>query len=72
MGAVLAATLLYFHFLDWPWRLLIAGVTVFVAICGGVILCRRGGGLRRSALLAVNVLTQTAFILAYLANRWRP
>ena len=69
MGVALAATLLYFHFLDWAWRLTIAGVTVFAAICGGVVLVRREGGLRRSALLAVNVLTQIAFVLAFLASR---
>lgn len=67
MGVLLAVTIRQFDYLPW-WQLSIPGVTIAVAIAGGLGLCRRAGGLKRSALLAVNLLTQTAFLLAYLAN----
>ena len=39
------------------------------AVAGGLVLCRRAGGVTRQALLANNLVTQIAFLLAYLANR---
>lgn len=62
----LAGTLLYFHFLG-EWRLAVAGVPAVVAVAGGLVLCRNG--LRRGPLLASNLLTQIAFLAAYLSNR---
>jgi hypothetical protein len=58
----------YFHFLG-GWEISMSAVTIFAAIGGGVVLSRRAGGLRHSALLAANVLTQLVFVLTYLANR---
>jgi len=66
MGALMAWTLWWFSFLPWL-RLLVPAVTVVAAIVGGSLLCRRAGGLRRSALLANNVLTQFVFWMSYLA-----
>jgi len=68
LAPLLAATLLYFHFLG-VWRLIVPAAAVVAAVAGGLLLCRASGGLRRRALLAVNMLTQIVFFLAYLANR---
>jgi len=68
MGALLAVTILEFNFLPW-WQLSISGATIAAAVFGGILLCRRAGGLTRQALLAVNLLTQLTFLVAYLANR---
>lgn len=68
MALPLGMTLLWLYFLDW-WRLLVPGVTIVFAIAAGRVVCTREGGLTRRALLAVNVLTQLAFLAAYLANR---
>ena len=68
MALPLGGTLLYLYFLDW-WRLLVAGLTILTAILAGLLLCRRAGGLTRRALLAVNFLTQLAFLITYLASR---
>ena len=68
MGAIAAGTVLYFNYL--PWRQLsISAAAVLAAIAGGVVLCRTAGGLNRRSLLAANLLTQLAFLAAYLANR---
>ncbi len=70
MGAIMAATLWWLSFLPWT-VLLIPAVTIVTAVVGGLLLCRRAGGLRRSALLANNLLTQFAFWMAYMAcPRW--
>ena len=58
----------YFHFLNGWWTTMPA-VTIVAAIAGGIAAARRTGGLKRSTLLATNVLTQVAFMLTYLANR---
>jgi hypothetical protein len=42
---------------------------VAAALFGGVAICRACGGPNIRALRAVNLLTQTAFLLAYLAVR---
>ncbi len=65
----LAATILYFNYLPWS-QLSISAAAMVAALAGGVLLCRRFGGLTRRALLATNMLTQMAFVLAYLANKW--
>ena len=68
MGLLLAATIIYFGYLPW-WQLSISGAAAASAIAGGWTFSRLCGGLRRDALLAVNLLTQLVFLLAYVANR---
>jgi len=68
LAVPLAGTLLYFHYLGWG-RFGVPVAAVAAAIIGGLLLCRRFGGLCRRCLLASNVLTQIVFILAYLAIR---
>ncbi len=68
MALPLGASLYYFNHLSW-WQPTISAAAVLTATGGGVFLCRLFGGLRREALLAVNVLTQIVFTFAYLVNR---
>ncbi len=63
-----ALTWLYFQFLG-VWVISLVAVPLVAAIAGAIVLSRPTGGLKRSTLLAANVLTQLAFVLAYLANR---
>jgi hypothetical protein len=58
----------YFHFLN-GWEISMSAAAIVTAIAGGAALAHRTRGLKRSTLLAANVLTQLAFVLAYLANR---
>ena len=58
----------YFHFLN-GWEISISAATIIAAIAGGIAMAHRTKGLKRNTLLAVNVLAQLAFALAYLANR---
>lgn len=67
MGVLLAITIVYFSYLPWT-QLTISGAAIFAAVFGSMALCRLSGGLRRDTLLAVNLLTQLTFLLAYLAN----
>jgi len=69
MAGLLAASIAYFHHLGVGSQVTIFVVPVLAAIGGGVGLSRAAGGSCRRALLAANVLTQIAFILAYLAGR---
>ena len=71
MAIPLAATLWYFNHLSW-WQPTISMAVVAAATVGGLLLCRRAGRLDRSVLLAVNVLTQIVFVMAYLVNRSLP
>ncbi len=66
MGAMMAATIWWLQFPSWT-VVLIPAVTVIVAVVGGLLLCRKAGGLTRQALLANNLLTQLAFWFAYVA-----
>jgi hypothetical protein len=68
MAVPLTLSLWYFNHLSW-WQFSIPLVAILTAAAGGRILCRRAGGLRRDALLAVNLVTQIAFLAAYLVNR---
>ncbi len=68
MGAVLMVSLWYFNHLSW-WQFSIPLVTILTAASAGAWFCRAAGGLRRDPLLAVNLLTQMAFLAAYLVNR---
>jgi hypothetical protein len=68
LAALLLVTVVYFNHLPWT-QLSISATAIATAAVGGVLLCRRWAGLCRTALLATNMLTQIAFVLAYLANR---
>ncbi|MGC9455487.1 MAG: hypothetical protein ACP5HU_11590 [Phycisphaerae bacterium] len=68
MAAPLTGSIVYFNHMPWT-QLGISATAVLTAVAGGQILCALGGGLRRRNLLAANLLTQMAFLLAYLANR---
>lgn len=67
MGVLLAVTIVYFSYLPWT-QLTISGSAILAAVFGSMLICWRRGGLRRDTLLAVNLLTQLAFLLACLAN----
>jgi cobalamin synthase len=68
MAATLMVSLWYFNHLSW-WQFSIPLVTILSAASAGAWFCRVAGGLRRDPLLAVNLLTQMAFLAAYLVNR---
>ena len=68
MAVPLIGSVIYFNYLPWT-QLSIPAVAVAAAVLSGWGLSRRAGGLRRRTLLAVNILTQLAFLGAYVANR---
>jgi hypothetical protein len=68
MALPLAGSLWYFNYLSW-WQFTIPLVAILVAALAGRWLCQASGGLSRRPLLALNVLTQLAFLAAYLVNR---
>jgi hypothetical protein len=68
LAVLVAVTVTYFNHLPLT-QLGISATAIVTAAAGGVLLCRRWGGLCRSALLASNMLTQIAFLLAYLVHR---
>ena len=68
LAVLVAVTVTYFNHLPWT-QLGISATAIVTAAAGGALLCRRWGGLCRSALLATNMLTQIAFLLAYLVHR---
>lgn len=68
LAVLVLVTVTYYNNLPWT-QLSISATPVIVAAAGGALLCRRWGGLCRSALLATNMLTQIAFLLAYLVHR---
>jgi len=63
----LVPTLYAYRLWGW-WYLSIPAAAIAAATVGGWLVCRRAGGLTRSGLLAGNMLTQIAFVLAYLAT----
>lgn len=67
MGVILAVTILFLRHTAWT-QATVSASAIATAVIGGMVLCRLLGGLRRSTLLAVNVLTQLAFLLGYLAS----
>ncbi len=64
-AVLLAVTMIYFHYLGW-WRFCVPAITIIVASLSSPIIYKRQGGLTRDLLLAVNILTQLAFLLSYL------
>jgi len=65
----LAGTFIYLMFLDRPARFLPPAAAIVAALGGGAAIVRLRGRPDRLALLATNVLTQAAFLLAYLQVR---
>lgn len=65
----LAGSFIYLMFLGQAARFVPPAAAILAALGGGTILIRIRGRLCREALLAANVLTQAAFILAYLVVR---
>ena len=68
LAVLLVLTIVYFNHLPWT-QLSISAVSVIVAVGSGLLAVRLEGALTRRALLSANLLTQLAFLLAYLANR---
>jgi hypothetical protein len=68
MGVLLAMSVGYFAYLPWT-QLTISAVGIAAALAGGLYLARRSGQADRAVLLATNLLTQLAILLAVLANR---
>jgi hypothetical protein len=69
MALLMLVSVAWFHHLGTGSQVAILVVTVLAAVLGGAALCRAAGGPTRKALLASNVTTQIAFVLAYLAGR---
>lgn len=67
MGVLLVATIGYFAYLPWT-QVTIPVVGVAAAVVGGLALAKRNGAMDRNVLLATNLLTQTAVLLAVAAN----
>lgn len=72
MALLLLATIAYFsHLGPWGQAVILLG-TILTAIAAGVGFSIAAGAVCRRALLAANVTTQVAFVLAYLAGREIP
>jgi len=69
LAVPLAGTFIYLMFLPQPLRFVPPAAAVAAALGGGSLAVLAFGGLCRRALLAANALTQSAFLLAYLAVR---
>ncbi|MBN1942115.1 MAG: hypothetical protein JW849_02360 [Phycisphaerae bacterium] len=67
MGALLACTIGYFAYLPWT-QLTIPAAAILAAVGGGQLLVKRNGAMDRNVLLATNLLTQLALLLAAAAN----
>ncbi|MCD4824862.1 MAG: hypothetical protein K8S55_09650 [Phycisphaerae bacterium] len=68
MAVLLVWSIWYFAYLPWT-QLSIFGVAILAAVGGGLYLAGRKGKMDREVLLATNLLTQLAMLLAFLANR---
>ncbi|MFP4052325.1 MAG: hypothetical protein ACLFV7_00495 [Phycisphaerae bacterium] len=68
MAVLMAVTIQMLGFLPWC-QLAVSAVGVLGAIVLGLLACFAGGGLRQRTLLAANVGTQIAVLLAYIAVR---
>ena len=68
MGLLMGTAIGYFAYMPWT-QLSISAAGVAVAIGGGLFLAHRRGQMDRDILLATNLLTQFAVLVAFLANR---
>ena len=68
MALPLALSVQYYNYLPWV-QVLISAVPIACAIATSIVLGRLTGGLSRCTLLAANLLTQVAFLLAQVAVR---
>jgi len=69
MAVLLGVSIFYFHYLGLGGQVLVPLATIVAAIAGGIGFCRPPGGLTRQGLLAANLATQIAFVMAYLVGR---
>jgi hypothetical protein len=69
MALLLGVSIFYFHYLGLGGQVLVPLATIIAAIAGGVGFCHVWGGLTRQGLLAANLATQIAFVMAYLVGR---
>ncbi len=69
MAVLLGVSIFYFHYLGLGGQVLVPLATIAAAIAGGIGFCRGPGGLTRQGLLAANLATQIAFVMAYLVGR---
>jgi hypothetical protein len=67
MGGLLAASIAYFAYLPWT-QLTIPAAAVLTGIAGGLLVAWRNGSMDRNVMLAANLLTQIAVLLAVVAN----
>jgi len=67
MGLLIALTITYYNYLGW-WQLPISAVAASSAVLSGLVFAGLSGGPTRRALLAANVATQIAFLLASIAT----
>lgn len=68
MGLLIGTAIGYFAYMPWT-QLSISAAGVAAAIGGGLFLTHRTGQMNRNVLLATNLLTQLAILVAFLANR---
>jgi hypothetical protein len=66
MAVLMAGTIQLLSFLPW-WQLAVPGTGVIAGIAAGMLGCRATGGLTRRGLLAANIITQIAVLLAYIS-----
>jgi len=69
MALLLGVSIFYFHYLGLGGQVLVPLATIIAAIAGGVGFCHVWGGLTRQGLLAANLATQIAFVMACLVGR---
>ncbi len=68
MGLLIGTDIGYFAYMPWT-QLSISAAGIAIAIGGGLFLAHRAGRMDRNVLLATNLLTQLAVLVAFLANR---
>ena len=69
MALLLGVSIFYFHYLGLGGQVLVPLATIVAAIAGGIGFNRAPGGLTRQGLLAANLATQIAFVMACLVGR---
>lgn len=69
MALLLGVSIFYFHYLGLGGQVLVPLATIVAAIAGGIGFSHPPGGLTRQGLLAANLATQIAFVMACLVGR---